>query len=52
MLEKLLSSKVMYLGDLEGGNVQDEDRYLGRILLVTGKKAITRMWGAGGNTQI
>ena len=43
--EVLFSSKVLYLGDLEGGNVQDEDRYLVRILLVTGKKAITRMWG-------
>ena len=43
--EVLFSSKVLYLGDLEGGNVQDEDRYLVQILLVTGKKAITRMWG-------
>ena len=35
---------VLYLGDLEGGEVQEEDRYLVKILLTAAKKAITRLW--------
>ena len=39
-----MESKVLYLGDLEGGKVQAEDRYLVKILLAAGKKTITRSW--------
>ena len=39
--------RVLYLGDLdfEEGKIHEEDRYLIKILLTAGKKAITRSWG-------
>ena len=40
-----MESKVLYLCNFEEGNIRREDRYLIKILLVAGKKAITRKWG-------
>ena len=40
-----MEGRVLYLGDLEGGGIQEGDKYLAKILLTAGKKTITRLWG-------
>ena len=35
---------VLYLGNISQEDVQGEDRYLVRVLLVASRKAITRAW--------
>ena len=40
-----LEGRIWYLGDLEGGTIQEKDRYLVKILMTAGKKMVTRLWG-------
>jgi len=39
-----LNFKIMYLGDLNGLKYTKRDKYLFGVLLVGGKKALTRKW--------
>lgn len=40
-----LEGRIWYLGDLEGGTVQEKDKYLVKMLLTACKKMVTRLWG-------
>ena len=40
-----LEGRIWYLGDLEGGEIQEKDKYLVKILMTTAKKMVTRLWG-------